>query len=174
MAYVATDDGSVVAGRLPDWWFPTAFVRRFPDGRPLAGAGFVFGVSLYAIATILVTLFDSNSGARLTLLALTDQHMMGIAPALVLAVLLTGTRGTAERRRFDDWTLVAITVLAAIVVVFAVIGFVVQLTEWTSAWGTLYQLLIRVGAGASAGTSGLWALGRLWEARLEEKAPSTA
>ena len=61
MAGVAT--GTQVAGRLPAWWFPTAFVRRFPDGRPLAGAGFVLGVSIYAVATILGAL---PGGGRLT------------------------------------------------------------------------------------------------------------
>ena len=169
MADVASADSPVVAGRLPDWWFPTTVVRRFPDGRPLAGAGFVFGLAFYALATILVTLFDSNGGARLTVLDITGQHMMAIAPGLVLAVVLTGTRGTAERRSLDDWTLVAVTVLAALVVVLAVVGLVVELTDWTSFWGTFYGLMIRVGAGVSAGASGLWSLGRLWEARIEER-----
>lgn len=100
---------------------------------------------------------------------MTGQHMMGIAPALVLAVLLTGTRSTAQRRSLDDWTLVAITVLAALVVVLAVIGFIVELTDWASVSGTVYGLLIRVGAGVSALASGLWALGHLWEARIEER-----
>ena len=56
------DDSPAIAERLPAWWFPPTFVQRFPDGRPLAGAGFVLGVAPYAISTILVILFDSNGG----------------------------------------------------------------------------------------------------------------
>jgi hypothetical protein len=170
MAGAAMGGDSAVASRLPAWMFPVAFVRRFPDGRPLAGAGFVVGVVVYAVATVLVILFDSAGGGRLTVLDLTGQKMMAIAPALLIAVLVTGNRGTAERRTLDDWTLVAIAALAAVVAVLAVIGFLVELTDWSSFWGTFYGLLIRAGAGLSATTSGLWALGRLWEARLEETA----
>ncbi|HZS15321.1 MAG TPA: hypothetical protein VFC09_12050 [Candidatus Dormibacteraeota bacterium] len=165
--------GADVAAKVPAWWFPTAFVQRFPDGRPLAGAGFVAGVSLYAVATILVTLFDDNGGARLTVLDLTGPHMMVVAPAVVVALLLTGNRSTAQRRSLDDWTLLGVVALAAVVLLLAVLGFVVQLTEWSSFWGTLDGLLVRAGAGISAATSGLWALGRLWEARQEERGAAT-
>ncbi|HEX6487953.1 MAG TPA: hypothetical protein VF137_03625 [Candidatus Dormibacteraeota bacterium] len=161
--------------RLPGWWFPQSLAGLYPEGRPLAGAGLALSIVLYLIAHVLNVLSGaSQMGFQGFVLFLTGQHLLLISPGLVLAALLTASRAqpaTPRQQTLDDWTLVVVVIVGVLVAVLAAVGLVVQLSSWEAGFlSTVYDLLIRIGAIGSAGTSAIWALGRLYAARTE--APS--
>ncbi|MFI5281839.1 MAG: hypothetical protein ACHQ0J_01760 [Candidatus Dormibacterales bacterium] len=172
-------DNKRLSTMLPSWWFPSSLVGMFPDGRPLAGAGLALGIALYVVADILNSLSSLGLVSfKEFLLILTSHRLLGAAPFLVLAVLLTGSRSqppTTRQQSADDGTLVAVVVIAAVLEVFAVIGFLAQLADWTGGFlPTVYEFLIRIAAIVSTGTTAVWALGRLNASRVESQPPTPA
>ncbi len=163
-------DSRRLSKSLPSWIFPQSLVGLFPDGRPLAGAGLALGITLYLLGHLLDTLsIAGQADLKAFLVTLTGHRLLLASPFLVIAVMLTGSRtqpATDRQINTDEWTLAAVVVLAAIVSALAALGFVVQFTDLRGGLlPTVNEFLIHAGAVVSAGTTAIWALGRLHAAR---------